>query len=56
VLLSWKAQVSRRPEAATEGLPRYRPLEVPWLLELVRVSAPTAMHVRAIRSGRMALS
>lgn len=39
VLLSWKAQVSRRAEAAAEALPTYRPLEVSWLLDLVRLSA-----------------
>lgn len=39
VLLSWKAQVTRRVEALMEGWPPYSPLEVSWLLELVRLSA-----------------
>jgi len=39
VLLSWKAQVTRRAEAAAEGLPAYRPMEVLWLQDLVRLSA-----------------
>lgn len=39
VLLSWKAQVSRRAEAEAEGLPPYRPMEVLWLQDLVHLSA-----------------
>ncbi len=38
VLLSWKAQVSRRAEAAADGVCPYRPMEVLWLQELVRLS------------------
>lgn len=40
VLLSWKAQVTRRAEqiVARETI-SYRPLEVSWLLDLVRLSA-----------------
>lgn len=39
VLLSWKAQVSRRAETAADGLPPYRPMEVLWLRDLVHLSA-----------------
>ncbi|MBN7806460.1 ImmA/IrrE family metallo-endopeptidase [Agrobacterium rosae] len=38
-LLSWKAQVSRRAEAIiAEVKPKYRPIDVSWLIELVRLS------------------
>jgi HTH-type transcriptional regulator/antitoxin HigA len=48
VLLSWKAQVSRRAEAAAEGLLPYRPMEVSWLLDLVRLSAEEDGPARAV--------
>jgi len=39
-LLCWKAQVTRRAEAiVASGVPDYRPLDVSWLLDLVRLSA-----------------
>jgi len=39
-LLSWKAQVTRRAEVVIErSISSYRPTEVSWLLELVRLSA-----------------
>ncbi|MER2635053.1 MAG: XRE family transcriptional regulator [Rhizobiaceae bacterium] len=38
-LLSWKAQVTRRAEAIIANTkPRYRPIRVTWLIELVRLS------------------
>lgn len=38
-LLSWKAQVTRRAEAViSEKRPRYRPIDVSWLVELVKLS------------------
>ncbi len=39
-LLCWKAQVTRRAETiVAAGIPDYRPLDVSWLLDLVRLSA-----------------
>jgi HTH-type transcriptional regulator/antitoxin HigA len=39
LLLSWKAQVTRRAEAVIgERRPRYRPIDVSWLVELVQLS------------------
>lgn len=39
-LLFWKAQVTRRAETVIgSGVPDYRPLDVSWLLDLVRLSA-----------------
>ncbi|MBS4003894.1 MAG: ImmA/IrrE family metallo-endopeptidase [Afipia sp.] len=38
-LLSWKAQVTRRAEAIiAEAKPKYRPINVSWLIELVHLS------------------
>lgn len=39
LLLSWKAQVTRRAEAViAQAKPRYRPINVSWLVDLVRLS------------------
>lgn len=39
LLLSWRAQVTRRAEASIKALkPEYRPLNVGWLIDLVRLS------------------
>ncbi|MEL6857752.1 MAG: XRE family transcriptional regulator [Pseudomonadota bacterium] len=39
LLLSWKAQVTLRSEKKiAEGLPKYNPLNVKWLLDLVKLS------------------
>lgn len=39
MLLSWKAQVTRRAEKIIESrLPKYRPAQYSWLMELVRLS------------------
>jgi HTH-type transcriptional regulator / antitoxin HigA len=47
-LLSWKAQVTRRAEKVIErDSPSYRPLEVSWLLDLVRLSAHDEGPARA---------
>ena len=38
-LLSWKAQVTRRAEAIiVKSKPKYRPIDVAWLIDLVRLS------------------
>ena len=38
-LLSWKAQITRRAEAViAERRPRYRPINVAWLIDLVQLS------------------
>lgn len=47
-LLAWKAQVTRRAEALMDRrLPRYRAVDVSWLVELVRLSARSDGPARA---------
>ncbi|PXW61330.1 HTH-type transcriptional regulator/antitoxin HigA [Methylobacterium sp. B4] len=47
-LLSWKAQVTRRAEALiASSKPRYYPLNVSWLMELVRLSVLADGPLRA---------
>lgn len=49
VLLSWKAQVTRRAEVIIKNYKlSYRPLEVSWLVDLVRLSALDDGPLRAI--------
>ncbi|GAB2179498.1 hypothetical protein DLREEDagr8_50560 [Dongia sp. agr-C8] len=39
-LISWKAQVTRRAEhIINSALPKYRPIDVSWLMQLVRLSS-----------------
>ena len=48
-LLSWKAQVTRRAEQVVrDGLPPYRPLDLRWMLDLVRSSVLSDGPRRAV--------